>query len=99
LNSSDESDIASVYAATEEDVDRAVSAAHDAFRHPSWRDLNGTERGDLLYKLASLIREHKEVLATIETWDNGSVTINQSYVCILTEAGRETVQRSIRRRP
>jgi aldehyde dehydrogenase (NAD(P)+) len=31
----------------------------------------GTERGKLMNKLASLIDEHKETLATIETWDNG----------------------------
>lgn len=29
------------------------------------------ERGDLLYKLSRLVEQHKETLATIETWDNG----------------------------
>jgi acyl-CoA reductase-like NAD-dependent aldehyde dehydrogenase len=32
-----------------------------------------TERGDLMYKLSQLIEEHKETLATIETWDNGII--------------------------
>jgi aldehyde dehydrogenase (NAD+) len=31
----------------------------------------GTERGKLIRKLADLIDEHKETLATIDTWDNG----------------------------
>jgi len=36
-------------------------------------------RADLLYKFAQLIEENREVLATIETWDNGkpySVSLN-----------------------
>jgi acyl-CoA reductase-like NAD-dependent aldehyde dehydrogenase len=33
--------------------------------------LPGTERGQLINKLADLIEQHREVLATIETWDNG----------------------------
>jgi aldehyde dehydrogenase (NAD+) len=68
---SDESEIASVEAASVEDVDKAVAAARKAFKDPSWRDMATTERGDLLYKLSQLIEEHKETLATIETWDNG----------------------------
>jgi aldehyde dehydrogenase (NAD(P)+) len=35
--------------------------------------MSGTERGDLLYKLSTLVQEHKETLATIETWDNGMI--------------------------
>ncbi len=31
----------------------------------------GTERGDLLLKLSALAEQHKETLATIDTWDNG----------------------------
>jgi hypothetical protein len=33
-----------------------------------------TERGDLMYKLSQLVEEHKETLATIETWDNGIIS-------------------------
>jgi aldehyde dehydrogenase (NAD+) len=61
-----------VYAASTDDVDTAVAAARKAFKDPSWRDLPGTERGDLLYKLSALVDQHKETLATIETWDNGA---------------------------
>jgi aldehyde dehydrogenase (NAD+) len=61
-----------VYAATEKDVDTAVDAARKAFKHPSWRDLPATDRGDLMLKLAALVEKHKETLATIETWDNGN---------------------------
>jgi hypothetical protein len=82
LPQSDESEITSVYAASADDVDKAVIAARNAFNDPSWRDISGTERGDYLFKLARLIDEHKETLATIETWDNGENELpkpNKSY--------------------
>lgn len=62
-----------MYAAGPEDVDEAVKAARKAFRHASWRDISGTERGGYMFKLAGLLEEHKETLATIETWDNGKI--------------------------
>lgn len=71
INPTDESEITSVYAAGPEDVDAAVEAARKAFENPSWRDIDTTERGDLLLKLSKLIEEEAETLATIETWDNG----------------------------
>ena len=77
---SDEKDIASVYAASEHDVDAAVKAARTAFKDPSWRDLPPTDRGNLMIKLGSLMDEHAETLATIETWDNGkpyTVALNE----------------------
>ena len=58
-------------AASKEDVDIAVAAARKAFKHSSWRDITPQDRGELIYKLASLVDQHKETLATIETWDNG----------------------------
>jgi len=71
MTSSDESEIATVHAASTADVDKAVAAARAAFKNPAWRDLPSTARGDLMLKLASLIDQHKETLATIDTWDNG----------------------------
>lgn len=78
-DTSNEQEITSVYAGSSEDIDKAVRAARRALRNPSWRDLPGTERGKLLNRLATLVEEHKETLATIETWDNGkpySVALN-----------------------
>lgn len=68
---SNEAEITSVYAAGEEDIDIAVKAARKALKDPSWKLLPPTDRGVLMLKLADLIEEHKETLATIETWDNG----------------------------
>ena len=67
---SDESEICSVEAAEAEDVDKAVEAAKKAFKG-EWREMSSTERGELMYKLATLCEQHRDTLATIETWDNG----------------------------
>jgi aldehyde dehydrogenase (NAD+) len=67
----DESEITTVDAAGAEDVDLAVAAARKALTSPSWRHLSGSDRGELMYRLAELTEKHRETLATIETWDNG----------------------------
>lgn len=67
---SDEEKIADVHAAGPEDVDVAVKAARDAFQG-RWRRMPGASRGAILLKLASLMEDNKNVLATIDTWDNG----------------------------
>lgn len=69
----DESEITAVYAAGAEDVDIAVKAARKALKDPSWKDLAPSDRGSLIAKFADLIEQHKETLATIETWDNGEI--------------------------
>jgi succinate-semialdehyde dehydrogenase / glutarate-semialdehyde dehydrogenase len=48
---------------------RAVEAAHAAF--PAWRKKTAAERAGLLMKLAALIRENTEALATILTMEQG----------------------------
>ncbi|QKX61851.1 uncharacterized protein TRUGW13939_09007 [Talaromyces rugulosus] len=75
-----EKEIATVHAASADDVDRAVKAAHAALKHPSWKLLPATERGRLMSRLADLVDEKRELLATIEAWDNGkpySVALNE----------------------
>jgi aldehyde dehydrogenase (NAD(P)+) len=69
INPADEQEITSVQSAGQEDIDRAVQAARRAFG--PWRELSGSQRADLLFKLCALIEQHREVLATIESWDSG----------------------------
>jgi aldehyde dehydrogenase (NAD+) len=77
-----ELEIATVQAATSDDVDRAVKAAKTALKNASWKSLSGTDRGRLMLRLADLIEENKELLATIDAWDNGkSVLGNISITC------------------
>ncbi len=78
---STEEEICSVYAATADDIDTAVTAARRAFKDPSWKKLSGTERGVLMTKLADLVGQNAEILATIECLDNGkpySVALNEN---------------------
>lgn len=56
-----------------------MQAAKAALKHDSWKHLPGTDRGILMANLANLIEEHKELLATIDAWDNGK----HSYICTL----------------
>ncbi|KAK0722404.1 aldehyde dehydrogenase domain-containing protein [Lasiosphaeria miniovina] len=80
INPTTEEEICSVFAATADDVDTAVAAARKAFKDASWKSLSGTERGALMLKLADLVTQNAEVLATIECLDNG-----KPYSVALTE--------------
>ncbi|MEV6592322.1 aldehyde dehydrogenase [Streptomyces acidicola] len=55
------------------DIQRAVSAAREAFEDPRWRDLSQTRRGHLLRRLGDLIAQNAEDLARMETRDNGKL--------------------------
>lgn len=52
------------------DIDKAVKAARDAFEG-GWKDTSTEKRAVLLNKIADIIDENKERLATIESMDNG----------------------------
>jgi aldehyde dehydrogenase (NAD+)/betaine-aldehyde dehydrogenase len=60
-------------AATADDVDRAVRAAHRALRDPAWRGLTATARGKLLARLGELVNREARQLADLETRDTGKV--------------------------
>ena len=65
--------ICEVEAASKDDVDRAVRAAHRAFQEGEWGKMNARDRGTLLFRLADLMEQHQEELATIESIDSGAV--------------------------
>ena len=56
-----------------EDAERAIVAAHRAFRSGPWPKLTASERGHLLRRLGDLIAENAERLARIEVTDNGKL--------------------------
>ena len=56
-----------------DDVEEAVAAASTAFSSNSWRNLTATDRGDLLYQLAEIVRNHTADFADIESRDNGKL--------------------------
>ncbi|XP_054480244.1 mitochondrial 10-formyltetrahydrofolate dehydrogenase [Anoplopoma fimbria] len=73
INPTDGSVICKVSYASVGDVDRAVAAAKEAYYSGPWGRMNPRDKGSLLYKLADLMEEHQEELATIESIDSGAV--------------------------
>ena len=63
--------IAEVAEADAADVDKAVIVAREALQRGPWRKTSATQRGLLLNRLADLIEQHSDELATLETLDNG----------------------------
>ncbi len=64
--------LANVAEADAADVDVAVKAARKAFHSKApWRRMSASERGKLLNRLADLIEQNIEELATLESLDNG----------------------------
>lgn len=51
------------------DINLALDAAHHAFE--SWKNTSVTERSNILLKIADKIEANIEILAVVETWDNG----------------------------
>jgi len=61
---------AEIAIADDTDVDRAVAAARAALSGP-WARATASRRGELLFRLASLIRRDAAALAELESRDNG----------------------------
>lgn len=54
---------------TAEDIDLALDAAWVAAK--TWNKTSPTERSNTLWKIADIIEQNLELLARVETWDNG----------------------------
>ena len=63
--------LAEVAAAEQEDVNRAVEAAQQAFKTSAWPALPANDRAVVLHRLADLIDKHRDILAQIESLDVG----------------------------
>src|SRR3954452_9060732 len=69
INPATEETIATLESAGVEETDAAVARAKAAF--PAWRDVSPRDRGRLLRRLATLVEEHSEELARIESQNVG----------------------------
>lgn len=58
---------------TNDEVNEAVTAARDAMCNPKWRDISQSQRATLMMRLAELLDENVERLASIETRENGKL--------------------------
>jgi len=69
INPATEETIATLESAGVEETDAAVARAKAAY--PAWRDVSPRDRGRLLRRLGSLVEEHGEELARIESQNVG----------------------------
>jgi acyl-CoA reductase-like NAD-dependent aldehyde dehydrogenase len=69
INPATEETIATLEEAGVEETDAAVARARAAF--PAWQDVSPRDRGRLLRRLATLVEEHSEELARIESQNVG----------------------------
>ena len=70
ISPADESRIATIAHASDEDVDRAVAAARRAYTKV-WSKMSGRDRGKYLFRIARLVQERARELAVAESLDNG----------------------------
>ncbi|KAF4436071.1 aldehyde dehydrogenase [Fusarium acutatum] len=70
VNPTTEEVIAHVSEAVTEDIDLAVAAARGAFKGP-WRTTSPEDRGKLLRRVSDLIEKNLDLLAKVETLNNG----------------------------
>jgi len=75
INPTNEEVICQVCEATSKDVDVAVKAARAAFEG-EWRTTTPQARGGLLNKLADIAEKNSELLAAVESLDNGKSIAN-----------------------
>lgn len=68
--------LAKVAAGDPADIDRAVTAAHEAFRKSGWASMPANDRAVILHGLADLVDKHREILAQIESLDVGKPLSN-----------------------
>ncbi|GLB52358.1 aldehyde dehydrogenase [Neptunitalea chrysea] len=61
--------IAKAARSTKEDIELALDAAHEAYK--TWSRTSPTERSAVLLKIADVMEQNLEYLATVETIDNG----------------------------
>lgn len=71
INPATEKTICHIYEARQDDVEKAVQAASRAFKSGSWSKIDPSVRAQCLMDLATQIEAEKEIIASIESLDNG----------------------------
>jgi aldehyde dehydrogenase (NAD+) len=86
--------LAEIAEAGTEDIDRAVTAARQAFEDSAWTRMSARDRGRLLHKIADGIEARTDELARLETLDNGKpvrearmIDVKESIDCFRYYAG------------
>ena len=69
-NPATEAKLSEIAAATEEDVDKAVGCAREAYEK-TWSRLSPANRGKFIYRIARVLQERAREFAVIESMDGG----------------------------
>ncbi|MFJ3670438.1 aldehyde dehydrogenase family protein [Streptomyces sp. NPDC090106] len=77
--------LATLHAASVDDVEEAARAAAEAAAAPAWRDLLPHERARLLHRIGDLIEEHADDLSALQTADTGK-TLAETRALALSAA-------------
>lgn len=72
-------DLSGIAACEEEDINEAVKVAKDSFDSGIWREKTVQEKKRILLKLADLMEEHREELATLDTIETSRAYKNYYY--------------------
>lgn len=70
-NPSDGSELFTFAHASLDDVDTAVAATRRGMEMPEWRDITPDRRGELLWRVSTLLEEHADELALMDANDAG----------------------------
>ena len=79
INPATQDVIAQIPNCDQRDVDVAVTAARRVFESSAWREMTAQERGRILFRLASIVREHSAAFAELETINNGKPIVESEF--------------------
>lgn len=79
VNPSNNEPFATMYQGGDEDVQRAITAAREAFDTGPWGKMSNLERSKLLLKFRDLLMERQEEFACLETLDCGKLFLSVLY--------------------
>jgi acyl-CoA reductase-like NAD-dependent aldehyde dehydrogenase len=82
INPANEEVLALIAEGDKADVDEAVKEARKAFEGGKWFAMGPHQRARYLFKIADLIEEHADELATLESLDNGKPLVQARAVDI-----------------
>jgi acyl-CoA reductase-like NAD-dependent aldehyde dehydrogenase len=85
INPFDNSVICKIKSASEQQVNEAVSKAHEIFQGSAWKKILGRERGEMLYNLSKIVKRDVEKFAYLECIDTG-IPIRETRMEISTSA-------------
>ena len=80
INPATEESITKVASCTVEDADRAVLAAREAFDDGRWSGKSAASRTKVLLRIADLLDEQNQEIATLESLDNGKTFFESSKI-------------------